>query len=222
MQLEQWIEGAPSHSANFRKSEQLFAIRNLLGEIPILQTILKNAQLQKLLESHFSKQDYRCIKAIYFDKPPQSNWVVNWHQDLTINVKEKPLPSPTLIEVTHFRNWVQKSGFWSVQPPLEYLQNIVTVRLHLEDCLAENGALKVLKGSQNQGITSALQLKELKQKFENVTCEVSKGGALVMSPLLWHASSKNRSSRHRRVIHLEFCNLALPKELEWYEEHKVN
>ena len=222
LQLGQWIDDAPSQNANFRINEQLFAIRNLLGEIPALKAILKNTQLQKLLESHFPKQNYQCIKAIYFDKPPQSNWVVNWHQDLTINVKEKPLPSPTLMEVTHFRNWVQKSGFWSVQPTLEYLQNIVTVRLHLEDCLAENGALKVLRGSHAQGIGSALRLDQLKQKFENVTCEVSKGGALVMSPLLWHASAKNRSSRHRRVIHLEFCSLSLPKELEWYEEHAID
>ena len=31
----------------------------------------------------------RAIKSIYFDKPPSANWIVNWHQDLTINLTDK-------------------------------------------------------------------------------------------------------------------------------------
>jgi len=216
-QLSQWIENATQNNPNFRVGKDLYAIRNLLGEIPVLQSILQNEQLAKLLANHFPDQDHYCIKAIFFDKPPQSNWVVNWHQDLTINVKDKPLSFLEQSSEQGFRQWIQKSSFWSVQPPLHYLQNIVTVRLHLGDCLAENGALKILAGSHQPGITAAQELNQLKEKFEEVTCEVPQGGALVMSPLTWHASSKNRSAQHRQVIHLEFSNRGLPEELAWSE-----
>ena len=222
-QLGQWIENATHDNPNFRVGKDLFAIRNLLGEIPALQSLLQNKRLTKLLDNHFTDQNYHCIKAIFFDKPPQSNWVVNWHQDLTINVKDKPasflysgLTSGSSSQ-GDFRQWIQKSSFWSVQPPLRYLQNIVTVRLHLEDCLAENGALKILAGSHQPGITAAQELEQLKENFEEITCEVPQGGALVMSPLTWHASSKNRSTQHRRVIHLEFSDMHLSQGLEWSE-----
>ena len=211
-QLGKWIQQATQDNANFRVNKGLFAIRNLFGEIPALQAVLKNPRLTQLLASHFLNQNYRCIKALFFDKPPQSNWVVNWHQDLTINVKEKPEAPPA-----HFGQWIQKSSFWSVQPPLNYLQNIVTVRLHLEDCWADNGAVKILAGSHQSGITPTQALPQLKADFAEVICDVPQGGALVMSPLTWHASSKNRSNRHRRVIHLEFSDMQLPQKLAWAE-----
>ncbi|OJJ20257.1 hypothetical protein BKI52_17475 [marine bacterium AO1-C] len=216
-EIGQQIEQATHDNPNFRTSNDLFAIHNLLGEIPVLQKILKNPRLTELLANHFPAQNQRCIKAIFFDKPPLSNWVVNWHQDLTINVKEKPASYSSLPSSDNFRQWIQKSSFWSVQPPLDYLQNIVTVRLHLEDCATENGALKILAGSHQPGITAAQKLDQLKENFEEVTCEIPQGGALIMSPLTWHASSKNRGSQHRRVIHLEFSNMSLPQDLNWAE-----
>lgn len=175
---------------------------------------MQHANIQALLKAQFSTVPVYCIKAIYFDKPPQSNWVVNWHQDLTINVKQFPTKSPA-----GFINWIQKSGFWSVQPPLEYLQNIFTLRIHLDNCTATNGALKVLEGSQKMDITNAQMLKTLKDAYTEVVCEVPKGGVFAMSPLLWHASSKNQSTRHRRVIHLEFSNKQLPDSLKWAEKY---
>lgn len=208
------IQKVPSHNSNFRKGKGLFAIRNLLGEIPSLQALLPHANIQSLLQAQFSAAPVYCIKAIYFDKPPQSNWVVNWHQDLTINVKQRPTQSPA-----GFINWIQKSGFWSVQPPLEYLQNILTLRIHLDNCTVTNGTLKVLEGSHKMGITNAQMLNTLKNTCPEIICEVPKGGIFAMSPLLWHASSKNQSTQHRRVIHLEFSNKQLPESLEWSEKY---
>ena len=47
--------------------------------------------------------------------------------------------------------------------------------------------------------------------------EVSKGGVLLMKPLLWHGSCRTENQQSRRAIHLEFCSLDLPSELEWQE-----
>jgi ectoine hydroxylase-related dioxygenase (phytanoyl-CoA dioxygenase family) len=213
-QYLQQIENTPQYSANFRANQHLFAIRNLLGEIPSLQTLLQKDVIQEIVRKYFLGTVAHCIKAIYFDKPPLSNWVVNWHQDLTINVKNKPAQAPK-----GFDKWIQKPTFWSVQPPLSYLQNIVTLRLHLDDCNADNGALKVLPASQILGITPSQELAKLKYTHNETVCEVPAGGVLAMSPLLWHASSKNKTNHHRRVIHLEFSNMVLPEGLEWFEKH---
>lgn len=216
-QYLQQIENTPQYNANFRANQHLFAIRNLLGEIPSLQALLQQESIQTIVQKHFFGATPHCIKAIYFDKPPLSNWVVNWHQDLTINVKNKPAQSPE-----GFDKWIQKPTFWSVQPPIGYLQNIVTLRIHLDDCHADNGALKVLPVSQKLGITPSQELTKLKQTYTETICNVPVGGVLAMSPLLWHASSKNKSNRHRRIIHLEFSNMTLPEGLEWFEKHSLH
>lgn len=211
-QFVQGIEEVSRHNSHFRANKDLFAIRNLLGEVPALQGILSHRKLQDLLQRHFRGNTYHCIKGIYFDKPPQSNWVVNWHQDLTINVCHKPEDVPD-----GFTHWIQKKRYWSVQPPLAYLQNIITIRIHLDNCHAQNGALKILEGSHHQ-ITQAKDLDRLKVDFPQTLCEVSKGGVLLMSPLLWHASSKNKSKQNRRIIHLEFSSLPVPPKLQWFEK----
>ena len=43
--------------------------------------------------------------------------------------------------------WSNKAGVTHVQPPLGVLQQMLTVRLHLDDCLDDNGPLRVVPGS---------------------------------------------------------------------------
>ena len=42
------------------------------------------------------------------------------------------------------------------------------------------------------------------------------GDALLMRPLLLHASSRSMSDRHRRVLHIEYAGFALPGDLTWH------
>jgi len=46
-------------------------------------------------------------------------------------------------------------------------------------------------------------------------CVVGRGGALLMRPLLLHASSPSQRPAHRRVIHLDFACEQLPNPLKW-------
>jgi hypothetical protein len=46
------------------------------------------SSLNDLLQHSFERPPF-LVKAIFFDKPTHSNWVVNWHQDLTIHVKDR-------------------------------------------------------------------------------------------------------------------------------------
>jgi ectoine hydroxylase-related dioxygenase (phytanoyl-CoA dioxygenase family) len=144
---------------------------------------------------------------LLFDKPPEANWKVPWHQDLTIAVKEKR-------DTPGFGPWSIKAGVLHVQPPVAVLETMLAVRIHLDDCDESNGPLRVIPGSHLLGRLSTEQIREMSAP-PAVSCTVEAGGALLMRPLLLHASSASRSPLHRRVIHIEFASCDLPGELEW-------
>ena len=205
--LLQCIECAPAVGASFRRSQEVFAIRNLVGEIPTLFPLLATRALQTLL-AEVLPAGCQLTKAIYFDKPAQSNWLVAWHQDLMINVDCRA-------DLPGFGPWTAKAGWVAVQPPVGVLENTVTIRLHLDDCDATNGALKVVPGSHRQGVVPAQNIAS--QTSMATVCAVPAGGAMLMKPLLLHASGRSTSVRSRRVIHLEFSAQELPTGLVWRE-----
>jgi ectoine hydroxylase-related dioxygenase (phytanoyl-CoA dioxygenase family) len=150
----------------------------------------------------------RPVKGIYFDKTPDANWKVAWHQDLSIAVREeKAAPG--------FSGWSIKAGAIHVQPPAEILASMLTVRLHLDAAGDENGALRVIPGSHQHGRLDSAAIDRLVEQTQPVTCLVGKGGVLLMRPLLLHASSAAVRPTHRRVIHLEYSADTLPHGLEW-------
>lgn len=206
------INRATEDPARFPRSEEVFAIRRLLQEIPQLKGVLFNANLQTLIREGFGP-DYFLTKAIYFDKLPQSNWYVSWHQDVPINVNQK-------IELDGFRGWTQKKGLTSVCPPLDYLQSAFTIRVHLDDTDEKNGALKVIPKT-HFSILSDEEIAVLRESSESKCCKVQRGGVHLMKPLTLHASAKTENETHRRVIHLEFNKLKLPGELDWLEREEI-
>jgi ectoine hydroxylase-related dioxygenase (phytanoyl-CoA dioxygenase family) len=91
------------------------------------------------------------------------------------------------------------------------------VRIHLDDADETNGALRVLPGSHRLGRLSAERIQELRPKEAEHLCTACACDALLMRPLLLHASSRSTSDRHRRVLHIEYAAFSLPDELQWHE-----
>ena len=205
--LLQAVTSAPGNGPNFRRSQEVFAIRDLLGKVPALWPLLDTAALRTVLKQLFPN-DYHLVKAIYFDKPAGSNWLVAWHQNLMINVKQQT-DSPG------FGSWTNKAEGVSVQPPMAVLENMCTIRIHLDDCDATNGALKVVPGSHQRGVMPAANIASLTPAA--TSCAVPAGGAMLMKPLLLHASNRSTSEQPRRVMHLEFAFVELPAGLVWRE-----
>lgn len=194
-----------TENPTFRKSEDLFAIRQFHKEIPEVLDFVFNQNLKDIIEKTFGK-GYFITKSIYFDKPEKSNWFVSYHQDLTISVDKK-------MEISNFKNWTVKQNQFAVQPPKEILENNFTVRIHMDKTTKENGALKVVNNSHSKGIVRVDDL-----NIENETiCEVEKGGIMIMKPLLFHASNKTTNNERRRVIHIEFSKYELPDGIAWSE-----
>jgi ectoine hydroxylase-related dioxygenase (phytanoyl-CoA dioxygenase family) len=195
-------------NATFRKSEDLFAIRQFHKEIPETLKYIFNHNLKEIIKSNFG-EGYFITKSIYFDKPEKSNWFVAYHQDLTISVDKK-------VEAENFENWTNKQNQFAVQPPKEILEQNFTIRIHLDKTTKENGALKVLNKSHAKGIVRAENI-VIENETESI-CAVEKGGIMIMKPLIFHASSKTTNNERRRVIHIEFSNQKLPNQLEWSEK----
>ena len=182
--------------------------RGLLA-MPEVAALAGSEPLMELVRSHLPDEP-RAVRAIYFDKSAEANWLVPWHQDLTLAVRAR-------VEVAGYGPWSVKDGVPHVQPPVELLERMLTVRLHLDDADESNGALKVLPGSHRKGRLSAGQIQEIRREGEEETCIATAGDALLMRPLLLHASGKSSSERNRRVLHIEYAAFELPDGLEWHE-----
>lgn len=137
------------------------------------------------------------IQAIAFDKTPGTNWKVTWHQDLMFPFA-KPVATPgyDLPSV--------KDGIAYARPPCEVLEELLAVRLHLDDCDATNGPLRVATGSHRHGILRSTDIPDALSRHEEATCLAATGEALLMKPLLLHASSPATAPKHRRVLHYVF------------------
>src|SRR5262249_25033842 len=113
--------------------------------------------------------------------------------------------------------WLHKDGVPHVQAPAELLEQMITLRLHLDDCDESNGALSVLTGSHRFGKIPTAQIRGLEKECPEDVCKARAGEALLMRPLVLHASSRSRSNGHRRVLHVEYAGFELPEPLEWAE-----
>ncbi|PIY10840.1 MAG: phytanoyl-CoA dioxygenase [Flexibacter sp. CG_4_10_14_3_um_filter_32_15] len=202
------IDEIDTSKSTVRKSVDLFAIRQFLKENPEINNLIFTKKLKSILQK-FAGNNFFVVKSIYFDKPQNSNWYVPYHQDLTISVDKKT-------ELEGFNYWTVKQNQFAVQPPLQILENIITVRIHLDKTDENNGALRVIPKSH---LKKTYKPQNIDWKTESETiCDVEKGGIMLMKPLLLHSSKRTTNDKQRRVIHIEFSNQELPKELNWAEK----
>ncbi len=190
-----------------RKRAGTYAIRNLLQVAPEVGAALQSGKVHALAERAMGGAAL-AVRGILFDKTPDANWLVPWHQDLTICVQER-------IDVPGFGPWTVKAGVHHVQPPVEFLGRMLAIRIHLDDCNEDNGALRVIPDSHRLGRLTGAQIEDAVAATPAVTCAATAGSALLMRPLLLHASSPARLPSHRRVIHVEFAATELPSGLRW-------
>jgi ectoine hydroxylase-related dioxygenase (phytanoyl-CoA dioxygenase family) len=183
-------------------------VRNLLDVAPVVRELAHNEVVRSVAETVLGSKCF-AVRAILFDKTPQANWKVIWHQDLTIAVRKR-------VPIVGFGPWSEKEGVIHVQPPVEVLEQMLAVRVHLDDCGAENGPVRVLPGSHRVGRLSGQAIESWRASQPQVDCLAERGGVLAFRPLLLHASSPASSPAHRRVLHFEFAANELPSPLEWH------
>ena len=206
--MREALEGLDNNDAVRRRRGSMFAIRNLFEIAPELRKLAESNSIRLLIEPLLSPDTF-VVRAIFFDKTPEANWTVSWHQDVTIAVEQR-------IDTPGFGPWSVKAGVPHVRPPAELLAGMLTIRIHLDDCDASNGALQVLGGTHRRGFLDGEALSGCREHPDLTLCEVPTGGVVLMRPLLAHASSSGTRPGRRRVIHLEFAAVPLPGNLAWH------
>lgn len=190
-----------------RRQGEVFAARNLFETVSAARELAASPVLRALVEPVLGPEAF-AVRALFFDKHPEANWTVPYHQDLAIAVKEK-------CEAPGFGPWSTKAGSLHTLAPASLLERMLTVRLHLDECSITNGPLRVLPGSHRLSRLDAARIQQLRGEISEFVCVVPCGGALLTRPLLLHASSPAETPGHRRVLHFEYASQPLPHELAW-------
>jgi hypothetical protein len=205
--VEDAFAGESAQGAALRSDEgSVYAARNVLQLWPDAATFWRIPVLTEALAAVLGPR-YGLVRVLFFDKPPQQTWALPWHKDLTIAVRDNRLPS------THFGKPTTKAGVPHVEAPRAVLDAMLTARIHLDAVTEENGALKVIPGSHHAG--KALNLDHAPPRLVLAAA----GDVLLLRPLVAHCSGKShpRTTRHRRILHLEFAaSPDLPDGYAWY------
>ena len=182
-------------------------IRNLEKKFESIARVAAAPAVLSIAASFLGKTP-RLVRALFFDKTPERNWFVSWHQDRTVALNRR-------VELPAWGPWTSKDGVDHVQPPLEVLNQMVTIRLHVDDADEEGGCLRVIPGSHRLGILTQDEIDHTVAAAMPKACVVCKGDAVIMRPLILHSSAKSRRLSHRRVVHLEYSGYELPPGLSW-------
>jgi ectoine hydroxylase-related dioxygenase (phytanoyl-CoA dioxygenase family) len=182
----------------FRNLEKKFtSIAKLAAERSVLQ-----------LAQSCLKGTPRLVRALFFDKTPDNNWFVSWHQDKTVTLNRRAA-------LKGWGPWSLKDGVCHVQPPCSVLNKMVAIRLHVDAADASSGCLKVIPRTHRLGIIKQAEIDGIVEREIAVDCAVKAGDAVIMRPHVLHSSSKSMAKSHRRVVHLEYGDFKLPGSLCW-------
>jgi ectoine hydroxylase-related dioxygenase (phytanoyl-CoA dioxygenase family) len=204
------IEDLPNNLAHLEHKRARAGIRHLLHD-PTVAALAADPRLLGIAQAVLGDKAFPFC-ATLFDKSPDSNWLITWHQDTALPLTEKR-------DAPGWGPWSVKEGVTYAHAPATALSQVLALRLHLDDCAGDNGPLRVLPGTHSMGVLSDDQILNLAAGHSSdsahspashsahslVECLVPQGGVLAMRPLIIHASSKSQSQRPRRVLHIEYA-----------------
>ena len=149
------------------------------------------------------------FRATLFDKSPAANWLVVWHQDTALPLRRR-------FDGAGWGPWSTKAGVLYAHAPAWALEQVVALRVSLDDSTSTNGPLRVLPNTHGAGVLTDEQIAHWARAATPVDCVTGSGGVVAMRPLTIHASSKSQDAESRRVLHIEYAaavNLGAGAEL---------
>lgn len=173
-----------------------------------LTTLLANDGAIGGIAAKILGENCRAVRAIFFDKSPQTNWSLGWHQDRTICVKRR-------VEFEGFGPWTMKAGLQHVAPPFDLLARMVTLRIHLDRVSADNAPLLVAPGSHSRGRIAVSEVDAVVRQHGIRQCLAEIGDVWLYATPILHASNRSIEPTHRRVLQIDFSADELPGGLEW-------
>jgi ectoine hydroxylase-related dioxygenase (phytanoyl-CoA dioxygenase family) len=172
-------------------------MRHILHHLSVA-SIASDSRLLKLGKEVLGPNAFP-FRATLFDKSPAANWLVVWHQDTALPLRGKR-------DVSGWGPWSIKDGVTYAHAPASALQNVLAIRVHLDNSNEDNGPLRVLPNTHHRGVLSDDEIQRVSREIAPVACTVPRGGLVLMRPLIVHASSKAISAHSRRVLHIEYAS----------------
>lgn len=207
------LKGAEALSGARQRISQTYAVRHLLWDVPNLAWCLTHTGLDDVARDLLGQPAFP-ISATFFNKNPDANWTVPGHQDLVMPVAERQTAEG-------FTGWSEKSGVTYVEFPEAALVDLVALRLHLDDCSVENGALAVVPGSHLRGKLRDAEIAAITRESYQL-CPAKVGDVLAMKPLLVHRSSPATTPSHRRVLHVVYAVADPGQGVRWKRAPQPN
>jgi ectoine hydroxylase-related dioxygenase (phytanoyl-CoA dioxygenase family) len=181
-------------------------VRHALGLPPVVG-LARQPQMMEAARGVLGAEAFP-FRATLFDKSPEANWLVVWHQDTALPLRER-------VELPGWGPWSVKEGVAYAHAPAAALSLVLTLRVSCDDSTVENGPLRVLPGTHTLGVLTDDSIHELAGQIAPVDCVVGMGGVVAMRPLIVHASSKSHTEMPRRVLHIEYAaSKSIVKPLE--------
>lgn len=180
-----------------------------IANVCALQPILARDGPIRRTAAHFLGASGRPVRAILFDKSEATNWALGWHQDRTVAVTEK-------VDVSGFGPWTVKAGIPHVEPPVEILETMVTLRVHLDPVDEDNAPLLIAPGSHRFGRIPEEEIDAVAERCGTHVCLADRGDIWAYATLILHASEAAGRPRRRRVLQVDYSAATLPNELQFH------
>jgi hypothetical protein len=150
----------------------------------------------------------RPVFARFFDKSRDANWSLAWHQDRTIALKRRR-------DTPGFTAWTVKQGIAHAVPPLDYLERMLILRLHLDDTGEAQAPLLVAPGSHRLGRLAESEIPAAVERCGTHACLAAAGDTWAYAAPILHASAAMQTPGRRRVLQLAYSADELPGGLKW-------
>ena len=196
--LDQQLSRVPANAP-------VHGLRDILDRCPQARILATSAGLKDIAMQALDGP-VSLIRGVLLAKTPTANWHVPWHQDVLVTVRGAALTGAHQSHLKH--------GLLHLRPSEPWLSRRVALRLHLDDCPAHAGALRVLDGTHRRGYVPQHELSDRLGRWRGRVIPAQRGDILVMHPLLLHASSAAQRPG-RRILHLEYCVNRPPFGTPW-------
>ena len=142
--------------------------------LPAVAKVARSEPLLRIAQEVLGGEAFP-FRATLFDKSPTANWLVAWHQDTALPLRERR-------ETPGWGPWSLKDGVNYAHAPASALSQVLALRVHLDDSTAENRPLRVLPETHTLGVLTDETLHDLSTKADPVDCLTLRGGVLAMRP----------------------------------------
>jgi hypothetical protein len=190
--MERVLEGLSSAALARTKA----GARHVLG-VPVVRDLAADPWMLTIA-TEFVGRGAVPFRATLFDKSPSANWLVVWHQDTALPLRER-------FEDTTWGPWSSKAGILYAHAPSWALEQVVALRVSLDDSSSTNGPLRVLPHTHRSGVLTDVAIELLVRNATPMDCVARAGGVVAIRPLTVHASSKSVDDQPRRVLHVEYA-----------------